>query len=521
MVERVRPSVVQIGAELGEGLWGFGSGVIFEVDASAKTAFILTNHHVIGGGRRIQVLINDMTIYPAVVVGADVQKDLAVFRICCSISFRALPFGDASNLSLGTEVVAIGYPLPDVIGELAPGSSSPTVTRGIVSAKRDVSTFIEDEYFEAHVIQTDAPINPGNSGGPLFTPSGEIIGLNTFGITSAEGLGFAVSEITISAVLPNLLAGSQITTPETPLGILPVPFNNGTHWYTLQVPSGWTIDYSDPSGVVLWHPDSPLDSLIFVQISFEEIDPLLYPTLKIFRLTNQPHPPADCGELQMLPLVCERFQITAQQDVRTDQPVRAHRFEYRYGPDDSLTRVVEDWYLLGRFLARVSAAAASDIWLDDQYLAIRQQLELILDTFQPSVFTSGDGLYSMAHPLTWQILPGDIADYWAEDPDEEQRVFVQIQSAEGHTSASTYAEQLGHLIGETLRQVVFEGRPNPSFRIEYFHNNRDIHTEVRGAALITLAGPDAIWVFVEGKPNDGDETRVLADDILLRFAVRG
>ena len=53
----------------------------------------------------------------------------------------------------------------------------------------------------ADVIQTQTPINPGNSGGPLLNDSGELIGLNSFGNTSGEGVNFALALSTINSFL--------------------------------------------------------------------------------------------------------------------------------------------------------------------------------------------------------------------------------------------------------------------------------------------------------------------------------
>ena len=480
MVERIRPSVVQISTDLGA-----GSGVIVEIDSAARTALVLTNHHVIESARSIQVLVNDSTIYTAVVVGADTLRDLALLRICCSTEFQAVPFGDASSLSLGTEVVAIGYPL-GIIG-------SPSITRGIVSAIRD------DTPFERRVIQTDAAINPGNSGGPLLTGSGEIIGVNTFilnpeffGLTSIEGIGFAVSEETISTVLPNLIAATGKTT----------------------------------SRVVMWESQLFIDHSVIVQISLEEIEPEgFYPALSDYVASNVPGPPSTCAGLEPAPPECQDFAIASSGPlgngfIRPEVPVQAYRFNYRYGPSDSQTRVVEDWYVLGRYLTKVSATASSDVWLQEEQLAVRQQLELVLNGFEPATFTDAANSFSVPHPPSWQVLPGDIADYWAEDAVEEQRVFVNVRSAGGHTSVANYADEFRLITGENSRQLVYETRPASSFQIEYSRSNPDISKDVRGVALITLSGANAVWVQVEGAPQDWDATRALADDILPRFSVR-
>ena len=155
---------------------------------------------MVEGYGQVSVTVNDTTVHNGTVRGVDTVRDLAVVSICCG-SFHALPFGEASGLDPGDEVVAIGY---------AFGIDGPaTITKGIVSAVR------YDSRHQSWVIQTDAPINPGNSGGPMLSMSGEIVGINTFKIseTSVEGLGFAISETTVQGRIPVLQAGTPAATP--------------------------------------------------------------------------------------------------------------------------------------------------------------------------------------------------------------------------------------------------------------------------------------------------------------------
>ena len=197
MVKRVRPAVVRI-----ESRSGRGSGAIFETQG--RTAYIVTNHHVVEGFAEVSVTVNDSTAYRGTVLGTDPVRDLAVVRICCG-SFRTLSFGDANGLEPGDEVVAIGY----VLGL----SGEATITRGIVSAMR------YDNTLQSEVIQTDAAFNPGNSGGPMLSMDGRIVGINTFRIvesaegSATQGLGFAISEETVQQGLATLKAGSPRPTP--------------------------------------------------------------------------------------------------------------------------------------------------------------------------------------------------------------------------------------------------------------------------------------------------------------------
>jgi serine protease Do len=158
---------------------GVGSGVIFDDEGH-----ILTNNHVIEGADEITVILPDGREFDAELLGRSPANDIALLQIQGD-DLPTTPLGNSADLRVGEWVVAIGNPLGLSV-------NSPTVTVGVVSALgRTLATEEQGEGIE-NLIQTDAAINPGNSGGPLVNLDGEVIGVNTAKIPTAEGIGFAV-----------------------------------------------------------------------------------------------------------------------------------------------------------------------------------------------------------------------------------------------------------------------------------------------------------------------------------------
>ncbi|MDE2780762.1 MAG: trypsin-like peptidase domain-containing protein [Chloroflexota bacterium] len=163
LVARVENGVVRVAG---------GSGFIFDV--IDETAFVATNHHVIDGMRNVEVVVKNYETYEALVLGWDVERDVAALSICCSHDFLALPWDPAAEMETGDSVVAIGYPQRGGLGV--------TTTVGEIS-ESDVQNSSYD------LILHTAPLNPGNSGGPLFSmPDGKVLGINT--ARGTESLGF-------------------------------------------------------------------------------------------------------------------------------------------------------------------------------------------------------------------------------------------------------------------------------------------------------------------------------------------
>ena len=155
-----------------------GSGFVV-----SSNGYILTNRHVVEGMKTCLVVHPSWDAFiPATLVRLSATKDLALLKV--ERRFPA-PVWLAGTIPLaGTHVCAIGYPTS--FAERGDKIPSPTISGGMVNNNDRI-------YHKNACLEVDAKINHGNSGGPLLNAAGEVVGVNTFGLT-ASTTGGAVGD---------------------------------------------------------------------------------------------------------------------------------------------------------------------------------------------------------------------------------------------------------------------------------------------------------------------------------------
>ena len=239
--ERVSPTVVHIKTLFAKSerrrrqgnRGGSGSGFIISSDG-----YVITNSHVVNQAERIIVDLQDGRSFGADMVGKDPMTDIAVIKIEAPNLYPAT-FGDSQLLQVGQIVIAIGNPL----------AFQNTVTAGIVSALgRSIRS--ETGRMIDNIVQTDAALNPGNSGGPLVNSKGEVIGVNTAIIPSAQGICFAVASKTASHVAGKLILDGKVK--RAYIGIAGQPFAfppRMKNRHQLNTQTGILVQQVEPDGV--------------------------------------------------------------------------------------------------------------------------------------------------------------------------------------------------------------------------------------------------------------------------------
>ncbi|KQY84957.1 trypsin-like peptidase domain-containing protein [Brevundimonas sp. Root1423] len=204
-LERALPAVVQVttlgqseGPSSGENEprpVSSGSGAIID----AREGIVVTNNHVVEGGRKFTVDMTDGRIFDATLIGTDKATDLAVLKIEAT-GLSQIDVVNSDSLRTGDLAFAVGYPL----------GLDQTLTMGVISGlgRSGMGDRIED------YIQTDAAVNSGNSGGPLLDSRGRLIGINTSILSGGgggnDGIAFAVPSRILMYVVAQLRETGEV-----------------------------------------------------------------------------------------------------------------------------------------------------------------------------------------------------------------------------------------------------------------------------------------------------------------------
>ncbi len=156
-----------------------GSGVIIDYDEETGYATAVSNHHVVYGSKKFNVVLHNGEVYPGEILHLDQIGDLAIVRFKPQHSVTPATIADSSKLVIGQQVAAAGNPL----------GLGLSVSYGYLShPDRDIG----DE--GGSFLQADISVNPGNSGGGLYDYAGNLIGIVTAKAsgTNVDGIGYAI-----------------------------------------------------------------------------------------------------------------------------------------------------------------------------------------------------------------------------------------------------------------------------------------------------------------------------------------
>ena len=208
LAQKVMPSIVNIRVKVMQEDFfgdqqeqeGVGSGIIYSSDG-----YIITNNHVAGNAKEMFVTLSDGTEYPAKLIGADKNTDIAVIKIEAQ-NLKPAIFASIENVKVGEIAIALGSPF----------GLQKSVTMGVISALGREIAVSADTMPMVDLIQTDATINPGNSGGPLVNSEGQVIGINTMIYStsgSSAGVGFSIPTDTATNIASQIIKYGKARLP--------------------------------------------------------------------------------------------------------------------------------------------------------------------------------------------------------------------------------------------------------------------------------------------------------------------
>ena len=153
---------VQGRSEAGPGGMHAGASVVSGTAWALASGYFVTNFHVVGGRKAIEVWLDNGKRLVASIAASDPANDLALLA---PANVGDVPAGLAvaiSGAAVGSRVFTLGYPHPDVQG------SELKLTDGVVSALSGIGS-------DVRAYQLSVPVQDGNSGGPVLNMTGEVV----------------------------------------------------------------------------------------------------------------------------------------------------------------------------------------------------------------------------------------------------------------------------------------------------------------------------------------------------------
>ncbi|PIR00341.1 MAG: hypothetical protein COV66_07620 [Nitrospinae bacterium CG11_big_fil_rev_8_21_14_0_20_45_15] len=194
-----------------------GTGFTF-----GSSGYILTNYHVVKDAKQIKVrFLNGENVLAKLVI-KDEANDVAFIKPEHSPNLPGanISLGNSSAMRIGDKVFTIGFPISHILGQ------QPRYSEGVINSLSGVRD-------DPKAFQVSIPIQSGNSGGPLFNERGEVVGIvsssldsaNTFQLfgNAPQNVNFAIK----STFVKNLIA----ILPETliaPTSIVVIPRESGS-----------------------------------------------------------------------------------------------------------------------------------------------------------------------------------------------------------------------------------------------------------------------------------------------------
>ena len=409
MIEDIELSLVYI-----ETSSGSGTGFIIDEDG-----IVVTNAHVIENFKTVTVVLADGREYDGNVLGIDEIADLAIVELNTTRKFEAMPLANSDDVRVGDDVIALGFPLSYELG------TSLTVTRGIISSKRDYSGLEE--------FQTDAAINPGNSGGPLVNRDGKVVGVNYAELSLSDGspvdnIGFSIAINELKDRMDSLIRGENTLLPTLTPGQWST-YQNDDYGYELEIAPGWYLDEEASSeDATFWSEDSKA----LIQIFTYDLD-------RNWTLEEHAESERDSLEEQAREQSWDVFEITSFQKMQYAGREYYHlAYRWRTSTEYCISNDIVRIFLSGFYPSKPYGFAIYGRICEDSLDRYSDEHDPMLESFlewephlptpsteQWTIYQNNDYGYQLEIAPNWYLdeeASSEDATFWSED----SRALIQI-----------------------------------------------------------------------------------------------